>query len=64
MFGGDNNDHRWKQELKAWQTATSMEKKKQAVTITLSFPEGSEVRSKVFEELDIEQLADEEGVRL
>lgn len=50
-FGGDKSYDQWKQELKAWQFVTNVGKKKQAVAVALSFPEGSEVRNKIFEEL-------------
>ena len=62
IFGGDKSYERWKQELKAWQLATKLEKKKQAVTVALSFPEGSEVRGKIFEDVGIQQLVVEDGV--
>ena len=61
-FGGDKSYDRWKQELKAWQLVTNIEKKKQAVTVALSFPEESEVRSKIFEEVDIDKLGIDDGV--
>ena len=40
-----------------------MDKKKQAVTVALAFPEGSEVRSKIFEEVNIDDLAKDDGVQ-
>ena len=43
-FGGDKSYERWKTELEAWQLVTATEKKKQAISVALSFPEGSEVR--------------------
>lgn len=61
-FGGDKSYDRWKQELEAWQLVTRVEKKKQAVTVTLAFPEGSEVRDKVFAEMKIADLAMDNGV--
>lgn len=64
VFGGDKSYDRWKQEFKAWQLVTGIEKKKQAVTVALSFAEGSEVRSKIFEEVNIEDLAAEDGVEV
>lgn len=63
VFGGDKSYDRWKQELKAWQLVSCVGKKKQAVTVALSFPEGSEVRSKIFEEVNIEELASDDGMK-
>jgi len=37
---------------------------KQAVTVALSFPEGSEVRGKIFEEVNIEELANGDGMEV
>lgn len=61
-FGGNKSYDRWKQELEAWKLVTSVEKKKQAVTVALAFPEGSEVRDKVFAEVNIADLAKDDGV--
>lgn len=62
-FGGTKSYDRWKEELKAWQFVTNIGKKKQAVAVALSFPEGSEVRSKIFEEVNIDDLTDDNGVK-
>ena len=51
-FGGDKTYERWKIELEGWSLVTKVEKKSQALTVALSFEEGSEVRDKVFNELD------------
>ena len=64
VFGGDKSYEQWKEELKAWQLVTNIEKKKQAVTNALSFPEGSEVRDKLFEEVNVETLAADDGVKV
>lgn len=63
-FGGDKSYDRWKQELKAWQFVTNVGKKKQAVAVALSFPEGSEVRSKIFEEVNIDELTNDDGMKV
>ncbi|XP_045105480.1 uncharacterized protein LOC123500989 [Portunus trituberculatus] len=63
-FGGDKTYDRWKQELRGWQLVTNVEKKKQAVTVALAFPEGSEVRGKIFEEVNIDDLAKDDGVEV
>lgn len=64
VFGENKSYDRWKQELKAWQLLTNIGKKKQAVTVALSFPEGSEVRGKIFEEVNIEELANGDGMEV
>ena len=51
-FGGDKTYERWKTELEGWSLVT-MDNKSQALTVALSFEEGSEVSDKVFNELDI-----------
>ncbi|KAK4294458.1 hypothetical protein Pmani_032911 [Petrolisthes manimaculis] len=63
-FGGDKNYDRWKQELKAWKFVTNIGKKKQAMAVALSFPEGSEVRSKIFEEVNIDELMNDDGMNV
>ncbi|KAK4305735.1 hypothetical protein Pmani_022381 [Petrolisthes manimaculis] len=63
-FGGDKNYDRWKQELKAWKFVTNIGKKKQAMAVALSFPEGSEVRSKIFEEVNIDKLMNDDGMNV
>ena len=63
IFGGDKSYDRWKEETKAWQLTTSVEKKKQALSIALALPEGSEVRRRIFEESgDIGELNADDGV--
>ena len=62
-FGGDKTYERWKTEIEGWKLVTKVEKKSQAITVALSFDEGSEVRDKVFSELDIDKLHVEEGLK-
>ena len=62
-FGGDKTYERWKTEIEGWKLVTKVEKKSQAITVALSFDEGSEVRDKVFSELDINELHVEEGLK-
>ena len=63
IFGGDKSYDRWLQEIKAWKLTTAVEKKKQALTIALALPEGSEVRRRIFEESgSIDELNVDEGV--
>ena len=61
-FGGDKTYERWKTELEGWSLVTKVEKKAQALTIALSFGEGSEVRDKVFSELNINELYADDGM--
>ncbi|KAK4311282.1 hypothetical protein Pmani_017216 [Petrolisthes manimaculis] len=63
VFGGDKGYERWKTELEAWQLVTNVEKKKQAITVALSFPEGSEVRDRVFNEIEITVLNADDGMK-
>lgn len=51
-------------ELKAWQYVTNVGKRKQAIAVALSFPEGSEVRSKIFEEVNIDKLTNDDGMNV
>ena len=63
IFGGDKSYDRWLQEIKAWQLTTALDKKKQALTVALALPEGSEVRRRIFEESgDIAELNVDDGV--
>ena len=66
-FGDDKNYEGWKRELAFWQLATTAEKKKQALLIALSFPEDSEVRHRVFNETDqdeLDKLSTDDGVKI
>ena len=63
IFGGDKSYDRWLEEIKAWKLTTAIEKKKQALTIALALPEGSEVRRRIFEESGaIDELDADDGV--
>lgn len=53
---------RWKIELEAWTKVTKLSKKQQGLAVALSFPEGSQVRDKVFSELEINQLDADDGI--
>lgn len=55
----------YKQEVNAWCTITDLPKKKQAAAIALTLPSDdvSGVREKVFTELDMETLNDDNGVK-
>ena len=63
QFGGDKTYDRWKVEIEGWQLVTKVEKKSQAITVALAFDEGSEVRDKVFSELNISELNTEDGMK-
>ena len=58
---------RYKQELQAWAKVTEVAKKKQGIAIALSLPEDGEdqygIREKVFEQIDIDELETEDGLK-
>lgn len=55
----------FKQELLAWKEVTELDKKKQGVAIALSLPENdeSQIREKVFDQLNLEDLKKETGLK-
>ena len=55
---------RWVDELKAWEALTDLDKKKRGIAIALSLPEEGKasIRDKVFNELSVAELSDDEGV--
>ena len=63
VFSEDKNYERWKGEIGAWEIVCKIEKKERALNVALSLPEGSEVRDKVFGEIDIVQLNTEDGMK-
>ena len=63
-FGGEKTYERWKEEIAAWELICGVDKKKQALLIALSFPEGSEVRDKVFNEVKNADLNKEDGLKV
>ncbi|XP_050732769.1 uncharacterized protein LOC127006649 isoform X9 [Eriocheir sinensis] len=62
VFGGEKSYVRWRTELEAWLLVTNVDKKKQAITVALSFPEGSEVRDRIFGEVEMNDLNSEDGM--
>ena len=56
---------RYRIELDAWKEITDLDKNKQAVTIALSLPEDDEtrIREKIFDELKIEDLTRNDGLK-
>ena len=62
-FSSDKPFERYKQEIKAWSRATSVDKKKQGLSIALSLPEDdpSNIRDKVFNELNLDDLEKDDG---
>ena len=63
-FSSEKPFERYKQEIKAWSRTTSVEKKKQGLSVALSLPEDdpSNIRDKVFNELDLDSLENDDGV--
>ncbi|KAK3879310.1 hypothetical protein Pcinc_016095 [Petrolisthes cinctipes] len=47
---------RWKTEVGAWTKVTKLSKKQQGLAVVLSLPDGSAVRDKVFNQLEISQV--------
>ena len=64
VFGGDKTYDRWKGEIAAWEIVCKIEKKERALAVALSLPEGSEVRDKVFGEVNIQSLNTDDGMNL
>jgi transposase InsO family protein len=62
---GSKSYERWKQELLAWQEITSLDKKKQGIAVALSLPENDEnrVRGKLFAELKLDKLKQDDGMK-
>ena len=56
----------YKRELKVWSIATSLEKSKQALVVALSLPEehDSNIKEKVFSELDTDDLNTDDGLKI
>ena len=63
-FGGEKSYERWKEEIAAWELICNVAAKNRALLVALSFPEGSEVRDKVFNEVKTEELNTENGMKL
>ena len=63
-FNSEKPYERYKQEIKAWSRTTSIEKKKQGLTVALSLPEDdpSNIRDKVFNELELDSLEVDTGI--
>ena len=63
-FSSDKPYERYKQEIKAWSKTTSTEGKKQGLSVALSLPEDdpSNIRDKVFNELDLDTLEVDDGI--
>ena len=55
---------RWVDEVRAWEALTDLDKKKRGIAIALSLPEEGKasIRDKVFNQLTVAELNDDEGV--
>ena len=51
----------YKNELTAWRLITKVPKKEQGIALALELPEGSKIREKVFDEIDIPKLHEDGG---
>jgi hypothetical protein len=56
---------RYKQELNAWKEITELPKKKQGIAVALTLPEehDSGIREKVFDEMTLDDLKDDDGLK-
>ena len=64
-FSSEKPYERYKVELQAWSLTTSAEKAKQGLLVALSLPEddASNIRDKVFSELDLNELKKDDGLK-
>ena len=63
VFSENKRYDTWIKEINAWELTTSIDKNKQGLSIALSFPEGSQVRQRVFDESDnLDDLNADDGV--
>ena len=64
VFSEDKRYDTWIKEINAWVLTTTIEKKKQALSIALAFPENSLVRRRIFDESDnLDDLDADDGVK-
>ena len=64
VFSEDKRYDTWIKEINAWVLTTTIEKKKQALSIALAFPENSLVRRRIFDESDnLDDLNADDGVK-
>ena len=64
VFSENKRYDTWIKEINAWELTTSIDKNKQGLSIALSFPEGSQVRQRVFDESDnLDDLNADDGVK-
>ena len=63
-FHEDEAYSRYIEELRAWTYITEVEKKKQGLSVALSLPENdkSQIRDKVFNEINLEDLKTDNGI--
>ena len=54
----------WKKEIKAWATITELSKEKQAIAVALSLPKDDKIKEKVFGELTLDELNNENGLTI
>ena len=64
-FSSEKPYDRYKSEIKAWAEATDAEKKKHGILVALSLPEDdvSQIRDKVFSEVELESLKVDDGLK-
>ncbi|XP_053390667.1 uncharacterized protein LOC128553511 [Mercenaria mercenaria] len=64
LFGKGKNYERFKQELLAWKEITDLSKQKQSIAVALTLPEDdeSQIREKVFDQLQLDELKGYDGL--
>ena len=63
VFSEDKRYDTWIKEINAWVLTTTIDKKKQGLSIALAFPENSQVRRRIFDESDdLDDLDADDGV--
>ena len=66
FVGNEKTYERWKIEIKAWELVTDVPQAKRGIAIALSLPDNdsSMIREQVFEELSIDDLGKETGLKI
>ena len=65
-FNSAKSYERYKQELLAWREITELSKNKQGIAVALSLPEDDEnkIKDKVFDQIALDELKDEDGLNI
>ena len=65
-FNSAKSYERFKQELLAWREKTKLSKNKQGIAVALSLPDDDEnkIKDKVFDQIALDELKDEDGLNI